>query len=155
MTRARIGGATIFVDYATKWIKVHLMTDASGDSTLEAKNSFEQNCATRGVEVKHYHGDNGRFSEPLFVHDCKEKLQRITFCGVGDHHQNGVTENTIKQLTLSARTILLHAQRLWPEYITPMLWPLALLAAADMHNNLFVDLNGRTPKMKIYALKVL
>ena len=29
-----------------------------------------------------------------------------------------------------------------------MLWPLALLAAADMHNNLLVDLNDKTPEMK-------
>ena len=110
LTRARIWGATIFVDYATKWTKVHLMTDATGESTLEAKNSFEQACSSRGIDISHYHGDNGRFAEPLFVQDCKDKLQRITFCGVGAHHQNGVTENTIKQLTLSARTLLLHAQ---------------------------------------------
>ncbi|KAL7531514.1 hypothetical protein ACHAWF_003797, partial [Thalassiosira exigua] len=45
LTRARIWGATIFVDYATKWIKVHLMQDATGDSTLEAKNAFEHSCA--------------------------------------------------------------------------------------------------------------
>ena len=36
MTRARIWGATIFVDYSTKWIKVHLMQEATGEETLEA-----------------------------------------------------------------------------------------------------------------------
>ena len=49
MTRARIWGATIFVDYASRWVKVHLMQDATGDSTLEAKNAFEQDCMTRNV----------------------------------------------------------------------------------------------------------
>ena len=80
--------------------------------------------------------------------DCKSKAQKITFCGVGAHHQNGVSENTIKHLTLSARTLLLHAQRHWPEYVTTMLWPFALLAAADRMNNLHIDLNGKTPEMK-------
>ena len=131
MTRARIWGATIFVDYATKWVKVCLMEDASGDSTLEAKESFEHACSCRGVDPKHYHADNGRFAENTFTEDCKSKAQKITFCGVGAHHQNGVSENTIKHLTLSARTLLLHAQRHWPEYVTTMLWPFALLAAAD------------------------
>ena len=41
MTRARIWGATIFVDYATKWVKVHLMQQATGDETLDAKEGFE------------------------------------------------------------------------------------------------------------------
>ena len=41
MTRASIWGATVFVDYASRWVKVHLMKDATVDSTLEAKNDFE------------------------------------------------------------------------------------------------------------------
>ena len=40
MTRARIWGATVFVDYATRWFKVHPMQDKSGDSTLEEKEAF-------------------------------------------------------------------------------------------------------------------
>ena len=148
MTRARIWGATIFVDYATKFIKVHLMQNATGEATLEAKNSFEQACASRGVTPKHYHANNGRFAETTFTSDCKSKLQKLTFCGVGAHHQNGVAENTIKQLTLTARTLLLHAQLHWPEYISTMLWPLALLTAANRLNNLHVDSSGQTPETK-------
>ena len=145
LTRARVWGATIFVDHATKWIKVHLMQSDTGDETLDAKESFEHACHTCGVTVKHYHADNGRFAESTFTNDCKEKGQKVTYCGVGAHHQNGVAENTIKHLTLTARTLLLHAQRHWPEYISTMLWPLALLAAADRINNLHVDLDGMTP----------
>ena len=78
----------------------------------------------------------------------KKSLQPITFCGVGAHHQNGITENTIKQLTLISRTLLVHAQGLWPEYITTMLWPYALKAAQDRMNQLNIDLDGRTPDMK-------
>ena len=52
----------------------------------------------------------------MFKDDCNNKLQRLTFCGVGAHHQNGIAEAKIKQLTLAARTMLLYAQRLWPEY---------------------------------------
>ena len=147
-TRARIWGATIFVDYATKWIKVHLMQDATLESTLQAKEVFESDALARGVKVKRYHADNGRYADPDFVSDCKVKHQKITFCGVGAHHQNGVSENTIKQLTLTARTLLLHAQRHWPEYISTMLCPLALLAAADRLNHLHVDTEGQTPEMK-------
>ena len=63
MTRARIWGATVFVDFASWWVKVHLMQDATDDLTLEAKNVFELDFMTRNVVPKHYHEDNGRFSE--------------------------------------------------------------------------------------------
>ena len=42
MTRSSIWGATVFVDYATRWVKVHLKQDTSVDSTLEAKEYFER-----------------------------------------------------------------------------------------------------------------
>ena len=63
MTRSRIWGATVFVDFASRWVKVHIMQDATGDSALEAKNDFEQDFITQNVVPKHYHADNGRFAE--------------------------------------------------------------------------------------------
>ena len=77
MTRARIWGATVFVDYSSRWVKVHLIQDATGDLTLEAKNAFERDCMTRNVVPKHYHADNGRFSEDSFKNDCVRKSSII------------------------------------------------------------------------------
>ncbi|KAL7447818.1 hypothetical protein ACHAXS_000095, partial [Conticribra weissflogii] len=114
--------------------------------TLEAKHSFKHLSATRGVESKHYHADNGIFTDKLFSEDVKKSMQRLTLCGVGAHHQNGVVERAIKSLTLISRTLLLHAQRHWPEYITTMLWPFALKAAQDRMNQWHVNLDGKTPE---------
>ena len=44
--------------------------------------------------------------------------------------------------------MLLHAQCFWPEYISTMLWPFALLAAADCLDNLHIDMKGINPEMK-------
>ena len=148
MTRARIWGATVFVDYADSFTYVVLMPDLGGESTLAAKHQFEQACATRGVKVKHYHADNGRFAEPAWKEDCTAQGQRLTFCGVGAHHQNAIVERKIKDLTLTARTLLLHAQRHWPEYISQILWPFAIKCAAHRINNLHIDLDGLTPEMR-------
>ena len=49
---------------------------------------------------------------------------------------------------MSSRTPVLHSQRYWPEYITTMLWPFSLVASTDRMNNLYVDMNGKTPEMK-------
>ena len=59
------------------------MQDATGDSTLEEKNAFEQGCMTKNVVPKHYHADNERFSENSFKEDCVRKMKNLTFCGVG------------------------------------------------------------------------
>ena len=75
MTRACIWGATVFVDYASRWVKVNLMQDATGDSTLKAKNAFERDCMTRNVVPKHYHADNGQFAENSFKEDCVTKCK--------------------------------------------------------------------------------
>ncbi|KAL7464856.1 hypothetical protein ACHAXS_005184 [Conticribra weissflogii] len=145
LTRARIWAATVFVDYYTKFVYVALMSDQSAESTVEAKQNFEHFCGTRNVQVDHYHADNGLFADSLFTQEIKKNMQRLTFCGVNAHHQNGITERMIKSLTLISRTLLLHAQRHWPEYITTMLWPLTLKAAQDRLNQLSVNLDGRTP----------
>ena len=73
---------------------------------------------------------------------------------LGAHHQNGIVEAAIKRLALRARTLLLHAKRYWPEAITTMFWPYALLAACDAHNNWSVDENGKTPMMKLLNLDI-
>ena len=49
MTRSRIWAATIFVDFATRYVYVALMRDQSGEATLEAKAAFEHHCATPEV----------------------------------------------------------------------------------------------------------
>ena len=64
LTQGRIWACTIFVDYFTGFVFVALMRDLTAESTLAAKKDFEDRCAVRGVKVKHYHADNGRFAEP-------------------------------------------------------------------------------------------
>ena len=41
-----------FLDAATDWIKVCLMRDATGESTLDAKEVFERAAAERVVVIK-------------------------------------------------------------------------------------------------------
>ena len=105
------------------------MRDQSGDSTLQTKHGFEHLCETCNVKVKHYHADNDHFAERTFTDDVEKSLQGITFYGVGAHHQNEITNDTIKQLTFISRTLLGHVQGLWPEYTTTMIWLYALKSA--------------------------
>jgi hypothetical protein len=114
LTSKRIWGYTTFVDHVSGYIYVHLMKDLTLPETLLAKMVFEKLCARADQSVKHYHADNGRFSDTVFLAACNKLNQTIEFCGVGAHHQNGIVENRNKQLTQIARVLLLHGMRMWP-----------------------------------------
>ncbi|KAL7461231.1 hypothetical protein ACHAXS_001651, partial [Conticribra weissflogii] len=145
LTRARIWAATVFVDHFTDLVHVHLMRDQTQDSTLKAKASFERLANAYDVQIQSYHADNGRFAEKRFLDEIRRCNQEISFCAVGAHHQNGIVERKIKDLTLITRTLLLHAKRHWPEMITTMLWPQALKAAETRLNYLTLNAEGRSP----------
>lgn len=145
LTKDRITGAVVFTDHHTGYTFVHLVTELTGAQTVEAKVAFELHAQSHGVKVLKYRADNGRFGDELFVNHCKKNNQTIDFCAVGAHHQNGIVERVIRDLTDNARTILLHGIRMWPEYITVMLWPYALRLAAARKNHLTLNRNGMTP----------
>ena len=66
------------------------MQDLTLDETLLAKEATEKLMAQAGRYIKHYHADNGRFADNGFIDDINTKDQKIKFCGVGAHHQNGI-----------------------------------------------------------------
>jgi hypothetical protein len=144
-TKAKYVGATVFVDHATGFTYVHLIKDFTGEENLEAKNAYETKAAEFGIRIRNYHGDNGRFSEALWLSDVAEKNQKVTFCGVGSHHQNGIAEKKIRDLTEYARTLLVAANQTWPEAVKLALWPFALKEAERVFNELRVDEQGLTP----------
>ena len=74
--------------------------------------------------------------------------ETITFCGVGAHHQNGVTENHISRLTRVTRTSIFHAQRRWPEAVGEILWPFSWKDFVRRYNDLHLDKAGLSPLQK-------
>ena len=99
LTNTRIWGATVFVDHASEYSHVALMPDITLDETLLAKTSFERLENYRVVAIKAYRADNGRFADKGFHATVQDSNQTITLCAVGVHHQNGIVERNIKELT--------------------------------------------------------
>ena len=62
-----------------------------------------------GVLVSDYHADNGVFKANAFVQHLKDHNQMVRYCGVNAHHQNGVAEREIRNVSEMARALLLHA----------------------------------------------
>jgi hypothetical protein len=145
LTNLRVMGATIFADHFSDHVYVYLMKDLTLAETLMAKHADEKYLASFGVESKAYHADNGHFADKGFRDDCNSCNQTITFCGVGSHHQNGIAERKIKDITLGAWTLLLHAKRMFPEYISTIFWPFAVKCCKDRMNHLVHWADGHTP----------
>jgi hypothetical protein len=134
LTNQRYRYATVFVDQFSDYTFVYLHTSITTEETLKAKKAFEIHADSFGVNVKHYHADNGRFQDIKFKEDCMAQAQRITYCGVNAHFQNGRAERKIRDLQDGARTSLLHAMKKWPSAITVNLWPYAIRYMNDVNN---------------------
>jgi hypothetical protein len=104
------------------------------------------------ITSNRYHADNGCFADKGICDDCSKHGLVISFCGVGSHHQNGIAEHKIKDLTLGARTLLLHAKHMLLEYITTILQLFALKCYEDRMNNLVHCADGRTPYQALLGL---
>ena len=101
-TTSRYSGASVFADHASGFTYVHLHQAMTTQETIDAKHAFERIAEQHAVRVKHYHCNNGRFADRAFIDDVRKAGQTITFCGVGAHHQNGVAERRIRDITESA-----------------------------------------------------
>jgi hypothetical protein len=79
--------ATVFVDHYSRLGYVHMQQQFKSNDTVEATHAFEAYTGSHGVTIKHYHADNGRFSDNAFLKAVRESIpsQSITFCGVNAH----------------------------------------------------------------------
>ena len=128
-------GASVFVDHGSDFTYIHMHHHLTTDETIDAKHAFER-TEQHGVQILHYHCNNGKFAGKAFVDDVRTAHQTIAFCGVGAHYQNGVAERRIRDITENACTSLLHAAHRWPKAIAANLWPQAIKHVVNVCNSL-------------------
>jgi hypothetical protein len=104
-TKARYTCATVLVDHYSRWSYVHFQKNTTGAETVKAKHAFEWLAASHRVRISHYHADNGRFAESLFMQEIIRCGQTISFCGIN------AAERWIRELQDQARTNLAFAQQ--------------------------------------------
>jgi hypothetical protein len=79
---------------------LHLCAVSHWTKPYLPKSSFEQHTNKGGVTINSYQADNGCFADSGFQQAMKDCNQKITYCAVGAHHQNGIVEQRIRELTL-------------------------------------------------------
>jgi len=122
--------------------------------TLEAKHSFESFAATHKIKISHYHADNGRFAEYIWVLDTKKQGQGISYCGVEAHFQNGTAKKAVRDLQDQARTMPIHAHHRWPQAVTHHLWPYAIRMANSARNSVATEFDQPSPLELFSGVKI-
>jgi hypothetical protein len=128
-------GGCIFVDHMSGYIHVEHQLGFSSSETIRAKQNYEQLALGNGVIVTDYLADNGIFKANAFVQHLREHNQRVQYCGVNAHHQNGIAERSILSISNMARAMLLHASLRWKTGIDSSLWPMAVNYATYVYNH--------------------
>lgn len=151
LTKYRYIAATVFVDHFSRLTYVHLQHSLSSNNTIAAKRAFETFANKHNVIVKHYHADNGRFSDNVFIQDVQEHNQSISFCAVNVQFQNGIAEKKLRDLSEMARKQLLHAKARWSSAIHLCLWSFALRNAAYIQNSMPSAHNNGLSPIEIFS----
>ena len=84
------------------------MTKMNNEATVAVTLSFERIVHQYRVKILHYHADNGLFNIKIFCVAIAKFKKALDFCGVNTHHQNGIAENIIQDVTVGTITSLLH-----------------------------------------------
>ena len=146
-------GGTVFIDEASSMIFVENQVSLGAAETLRAKHKFEREALRHGIPILGYRADNGVYQTAAFRADLDRLSQSIQFLGVGAHHHNGVAERTIRTISTSARTMLIHAMLHWPEETSLDLWPFAIQYAAYLYNRMPKEASGLSPIEIFYNTK--
>jgi hypothetical protein len=161
-TKHRYTVAAFLVDHYSDYVHVTFHEKQEATELMHSKQDFEAFAQQHNVHIKSIHADNGIYSSKAFRITCAN--QRLTFCAVGSHWQNGKAERTIGTIQTTARTILLHAITNWPSVINESFWTFAVKHAVNIHNIItrrnrdkspYEKFTGEQPNKNINDLHVL
>lgn len=134
-TNKRYTCATVYVDHHSDYTHLHLKQSTNAEETTKGKCAFEHMSQTQGINILHYHSDNGIFISNKWRQSCEDKQQGLSFSGVNTHHQNGIAENRIRLLQELTRSSINHSRHEWQHAISYNLWPYTMRMACEVLNN--------------------
>ena len=87
------------------------------------------------VPAESYSIYNGIYTSKELIRELHEKLQWISHSGVGCHHQNGLTYNTINNMFRISRTMVIHTALSWNDSSDRSLCPVYMAHSVHLHNH--------------------
>ena len=115
-----------WVDHFSRFVYVTMHETKEATELVRSKQEFQDFAARIGVKIKNIRVDNGVYTAKMFQDSCDKNQQRLIFCAVGAHWQDGIAERYIGSSQNMANTILLHGVAYWPGTVTEDMWPFAV-----------------------------
>ena len=94
----------------------------------------------------HFHNNNRHFADIAFLQDIDAKVQMISYCGVKNYFQNGITEKWIRGIQEQKRKQIHNYKSIWLSAIEISLWPYMLLEINKTRNTFFWSVRRVIPK---------
>jgi hypothetical protein len=127
LTGKRIWGCTTFVATISNYIYAHLMKDFTIFKhywqSWHLKNYVPELAVSLNMIkmiMVNFLTKNSLL--PAIIISTKP----LSFVELAHTIKNGIIENRNKQLTQTARVLLLHGMRIWPQMVDQMFWPFAI-----------------------------
>jgi hypothetical protein len=130
----RLKYCSFWIDHYSQFVYVMMHGSKRAKELLGSKLEFEEYTTRFGINIKNIRADNGVYTAKVIKYSCTKKQQNLTFCAIGTHWQNGITERFIGSIVQRAQIILLHAMAKWPETITEDMWFFAIRHMVHFHN---------------------
>ena len=90
LKRERYHVETILIDPHSDLTYMHLQQQSKSDKTVQAKSAFEKYICSQGIQIKHYHADNGRFADNALLKSFNKEVQTLSLCVVNSHSEKMV-----------------------------------------------------------------
>jgi transposase InsO family protein len=74
----------------SSFVYVTFHASKAASELLKSKKEFESWAQKYNVNIKSIRADNGVYADQSFQEACCKKQQKLSFCGVGAHWQNGI-----------------------------------------------------------------
>ena len=81
----------------------------STSESIRAVITFEKFCLNIGTLIQKCFAGNEIFKKNDFVNHIRNNNQRMQYCGVNTHNQNGIAECNHRTVSGMSRAMMLHA----------------------------------------------
>ena len=107
-------GGMIFTDHTSRYVLTGHQVNLSYGESLKSKLKYDRYATNCRLLVQSYHTENGFFNSKKFMELIIGQGNNIRFGGVGDAHQNGVSENSIKTITSRDHKMMIYSDIMSP-----------------------------------------
>jgi len=98
-SNTRFKYVSVWIDHMSSFVYVTFHSSKATTELFNSKKEFKEWASCYNVAIKPIRADNGIYAAQDFKDSFTKQQQKLTFCAVGAHWQNGIAERFIGTIT--------------------------------------------------------